>query len=1082
MYNSSIGDTVRRNVFRGINTTIMSYGQKGSGKSYTMFGPEKKKYNKHDINVDDDISIGTSDTTSTYNSVHGTFGEDGVVPRAIHDLFMAKDKQSTGGEVNILMTFVEIYNDGIVDLLTYKKAKGKQLIIRDNIGVDGNAGGATIRGVTSIKLKSSSHARHLVNAALKRRLSARSHIICTLNVTINPAVKSSVTSGKLASMTSTDVITAKLTLVDLAGSEQSKNGHVDQKEDGCISKDMLVLSKCIHALTDKKGKVNTPSKLKHVPFRDCKLTRVLRDSLGGNCCTIMLACVSPYQDDVCDSLSTLRIAESSREITNYIKKNYVKKISLTSAEGAALRKENKILKSHVLDMTRKMHTFQRGTAQKTEIVFDIDNELEGLSDNKATDINTWRLKYEKLCNLCRETNVSIDDTVELTTEDKSLLKSHEDEINELTEQISQLMSCHTDDGASITSGITMGIGDFDDHSLGPSVATILSLSNLTVKSCEHIDKEKMAEIEDTKTEQKLERMKAKSVEPQHEVQTKGDDRILSGVIDQQQHLLKSINDEIAIFRDTLKTLKDEQQALDKCAEGSTKSLQEKQQSCDEVEIQLTSLKAQVKSLSNEKLALVEEVEDFQNIADLIAELSFERESKVSLQAKLDCAVKDADSMRVAILDLQIDLKSQRKLFEEESEMRKRAESREATLKATLKEFEEELEEQKTNQSLAVRVSELEAMMQAQGNEKADSYKHAKDQSRPPLAKKRKNASSDGDSVVSITRLLKDYEPKRQKTVDEANTSILFGGYENESIHDFNASFDNDSVAFSTGANSLSSEQRAIRLHAQKLLFWADKATGTLDNSSMLSLSVDKENAHDGRFPTFTTPVKNKSREGLKNAARSHNRGPSPIRNSSFGLKDAVSGRSKSQSMSPSTSHVSSVQHEKSCSCSGSLFSGNKEHSEFFLPKLGMACNCGGAEKKAKSENEDPTALKSFLRTWQVSFLRSMGIFSADDIIYQYSKHHEEMARAMKHWRYSKRMKPARTKACLVALQIWTKTAKTVLRSNKKYARAIQRSATTPIKYTKPNFLEIAAEDNDEVSIMSMEEFPNDVLFEGEFEI
>jgi len=1084
VYNISIGDTVRRNIFRGINTTIMSYGQKGSGKSYTMFGPEKKKYNRHDISTDDNASVSTIDTTSTYNSVHGTFDEDGVVPRAIHDLFMAKNKQSTGGEVNILMTFVEIYNDGIVDLLTYKKSKGDQLIIRDNIGADGNAGGATIKGVTSIKLKSSSHARHLVNAALKRRASARSHIICTLNVTIKPAVKSSVTSGKLASMTSTDVITAKLTLVDLAGSERSNNdtssknheSKKDQKVDGCTAKDMFVFGKCIHALTDKKGKGKTPSKLKHVPFRDCKLTRVLRDSLGGNCCTIMLACVSPCQDDLGDSLSTLRNAESSRDITNHIKKNYVKKISLTAAEGAALRRENKVLKSHVLDMTRKMQRLRRGNAQKPEFVFDIDNDVEDVSGNEATDSKTWRLKYEKLCQLCREANMSIDNTIELTREDMSLLKSHEVEIHELREQISQLMSCHIDDSASITSGLTMDIGDFDDHSAAPS---ILSLSNLTVKTCEHVEQAKMAEIEDTQKEEKMERMKSKFDEPKNEARKEGDDQGLIYVIEQKQDILKSIHGEIAEMTEIVRKLEDKQQALDK-------ALEEKLQSCDDIDNRRASLTAQVKSLSNEKIVLVEEVEDFQNTADLVAELSAEKETKVGLQAMLDCAVKDADSLRLANLDLQTEFESQRKLYEEESKKREVAESG-ATMNTSLKEFEEKLKQHKTNQSLAMRVSELEATMKAQEDNTNDTtcyQKQPNDQSRPPLAKKRKDVSSGGDSVVSVSRLLKDYQPKRQKTGDEANSSVLFRDSEDENVRDFNASFDSQSVAFSTGANSLSSDERAIRLHAQKLLFWADKTTGALDDSSALSLSVDKENVHNGGFPTFTTPAKNKPREGLKNASRSHNKSEAPRRSDSWGPKNASPNRCRSQSPGPDASHVSSVQHEKGCSCSGSLFSGNKEHSEFFLPRLGMACNCRGAEKKAVADNEDPIALKSFLRTWQVSFLRSVGIFSADDIVSRYYEYPEETARAMKHWRYSKRMKPARTKACLVALQIWTKTAKTVLRSNKKYLRAIQRSST-PLKYTEPKFLEITAEDNDEVSvmsIMSMDEFPNDALFEGEFEI
>jgi len=203
------------------------------------------------------------------------------------------------------------------------------------------------------------------------------------------------------------------------------------------------------------------------------------------------------------------------------------------------------------------------------------------------------------------------------------------------------------------------------------------------------------------------------------------------------------------------------------------------------------------------------------------------------------------------------------------------------------------------------------------------------------------------------------------------------------------------------------------------------------------ISAEKENAQNGRFPTFMTPEKRNSRGGL-----------------TMGLKSASPGRNRCESPNPSSaSQLSSVKHEMGCSCRGSLFSGNAEHSEFFLPRLGLACNCG-AEKNARKRNADPTALKSFLRTWQVSYLRPVGIFSAEDLISRYDKYGQEMARAMKNWRHYKHLKPARTKACLVALQIWTKTAKTVLRSHKKYQRSILRSNTH--HNAKPTFLTISS--------------------------
>jgi len=180
----------------------------------------------------------------------------------------------------------------------------------------------------------------------------------------------------------------------------------------------------------------------------------------------------------------------------------------------------------------------------------------------------------------------------------------------------------------------------------------------------------------------------------------------------------------------------------------------------------------VKALSDEKLALVEELEDFQNIADLVSDLSAEKEANSDLQTKLECAVKDADTLRSANAGLKVELESQRKLSAKESEKRKTAESSKAAMEARINYLEESLEQKKANQSLEMRVSDLEEMLQTQDQDfdiidKAGSKgKASSDQIRPPLAKKRKNASADGSPVVSVSRLLKSYQPKRQKMVGE----------------------------------------------------------------------------------------------------------------------------------------------------------------------------------------------------------------------------------------------------------------------------------------------------------------------------
>eukprot|EP00566_Odontella_aurita_P029046 CAMPEP_0113579448 /NCGR_PEP_ID=MMETSP0015_2-20120614/30074_1 /TAXON_ID=2838 /ORGANISM="Odontella" /LENGTH=151 /DNA_ID=CAMNT_0000483429 /DNA_START=1 /DNA_END=453 /DNA_ORIENTATION=- /assembly_acc=CAM_ASM_000160 len=151
------------------------------------------------------------------------------------------------------MTYMEIYNDECRDLLAGTgdddddgTEAGETLQLRDH-GEHG--GGVSIKGLTTVAVTTPSQVRSLMVGAERRRTtgctsmnarSSRSHSICSLHVTVSPAIDRNVTSGTLGTMTSTDVISAKLTLVDLAGSERLKQtGAVGlQKQEGInINKD-----------------------------------------------------------------------------------------------------------------------------------------------------------------------------------------------------------------------------------------------------------------------------------------------------------------------------------------------------------------------------------------------------------------------------------------------------------------------------------------------------------------------------------------------------------------------------------------------------------------------------------------------------------------------------------------------------------------------------------------------------------------------------------------------------------------------------------------------------------------------------
>lgn len=260
IYEKSVGDAVGENIFQGYNTTILAYGQSGSGKTFTMFG--KKEAEKMAPSPDGSTSAQSFKFDKSSDLESYVSAEEGIIPRAINDLFSAKQRHEKLGKVTIRLNFLELYNDELRDLMV---DGGSDLKIRDS-GDDG----FFAEGLTSIAVESAEHARDLIDTACTRRRTAstklnmrssRSHAICTLTV-------------------STELVSAKLTMVDLAGSERIKQTGVSkmaQKESININKDLFVLAKVISALADKANQKRNV----HVPYRDSKLTSLLRDSLGG---------------------------------------------------------------------------------------------------------------------------------------------------------------------------------------------------------------------------------------------------------------------------------------------------------------------------------------------------------------------------------------------------------------------------------------------------------------------------------------------------------------------------------------------------------------------------------------------------------------------------------------------------------------------------------------------------------------------------------------------------------------------------------------------------------------------------------
>ena len=128
-----------------------------------------------------------------------------------------------------------------------------------------------------------------------------------------------------------------------------------------------------------------------------------------------------------------------------------------------------------------------------------------------------------------------------------------------------------------------------------------------------------------------------------------------------------------------------------------------------------------------------------------------------------------------------------------------------------------------------------------------------------------------------------------------------------------------------------------------------------------------------------------------------------------------------------------------CECTASPFSGNDPQSEFYLPRLGLACACGrggDTDRDRADFSKDPTALRNVLRPWQCDFLSTLGVVTADGLLRAHRDDANGMARKMRDWRAANGAAGGRTdpttvrgsRECYVALKIWSRTCKVVLRS------------------------------------------------------
>ena len=331
-----------RSFMEGYNVTIMAYGQTGSGKTYTM---------------------GTSDMSQDDEE------EQGLIPRFITDLFenlKEQEQQENDGATNstatdsvsstvvraqssansrhkakITVSFLEIYGEDVFDLMPADSSSaagngnGRESISmsthmcskdRSSLPVrEDEKGGVFVQGQSEVHAHSASEALEYLCRGTRNRITAstamnagssRSHAVFT--VTLEQFVSSSSGIGIDSMDAGVDRVMSKLTFVDLAGSERLKRTNAEGqrlKEGIQINSGLFNLGQVINALADDQ-RLKKGTQPAFVPYRNSKLTHLLKDALGGNSQTLFLACVSPAESDEGETYSTLGYARSARNIQN----------------------------------------------------------------------------------------------------------------------------------------------------------------------------------------------------------------------------------------------------------------------------------------------------------------------------------------------------------------------------------------------------------------------------------------------------------------------------------------------------------------------------------------------------------------------------------------------------------------------------------------------------------------------------------------------------------------------------------------------------------------------------------------------
>ena len=265
------------NVLDGYNATVFAYGATGCGKTHT---------------------------------ITGTTSQPGIIFLTMQELFERIEERSSEKVTEVSLSYLEIYNETIRDLLVPGGSKAG-LMLREDSNKSVSVAGLSSHHPQSVQqvmdMIMQGNECRTMSPTEANATSSRSHAVLQINVA---------QKDRNADVNEPHTM-ATLSIIDLAGSERAsatKNRGERLWEGANINKSLLALGSCINALCD-------PRKSNHVPYRNSKLTRLLKFSLGGNCKTVMIVCVSPSSQHFDETQNTLRYANRAKNIQTKVTRN-----------------------------------------------------------------------------------------------------------------------------------------------------------------------------------------------------------------------------------------------------------------------------------------------------------------------------------------------------------------------------------------------------------------------------------------------------------------------------------------------------------------------------------------------------------------------------------------------------------------------------------------------------------------------------------------------------------------------------------------------------------------------------------------